>query len=122
MKRKLIDAGYKLTAPRLAVLDALSSAGHLISARGLHKKIQEVDLASVYRALNLFEELHLVDIEVIEKEKFYCLADIPHHHIICERCGHAEKVECNHSFGRLKNFINVYHRLTLTGICNKCAK
>jgi len=120
IKQQLIKAGYKMTMPRIAVLDTLSSIHHPVSARDLHKKIKTIDRASVYRALNLLEDLHLVSVEVVEKEKLYCLANIPHHHIICKKCGYAEEVKCNHSFGHFKNFNNVYHQLTLTGVCNKC--
>jgi len=122
IKQKLIKAGYKLTAPRVVVLAGLSKFHNPISARALHKKIKEVDRASVYRTLNLFEELHLVNVEVVEKEKLYCLSIVPHHHIICKKCGYTEEVECKHNFGKFKNFNNVHHQLTLTGTCNKCAK
>ncbi len=121
-KKQLIEVGYKMTIPRMAVLEKLVVFHHPISARDLHKKIKIVNRASVYRTLNLFEELHLVNVEVIEKEKLYCLADVPHHHIICKKCGYMEKVKCNHNFGYFKNFINIQHQLTLTGVCNKCAK
>jgi len=122
LKQKLIEAGYKITKPRLAVLEFMSSNHTSISARDLHKKIKHFDRASVYRTLNLFEDLHLVNVEIYEKEKIYCLADKPHHHILCKKCGYTEKIDCDHSFGNFINFTNVHHQLTLTGICNKCAK
>lgn len=122
LKKQLIDAGYKMTTPRQLVLSELFACHHPISARNLHKKIKTVDQASVYRALNLFEDLHLVNVEVIKKEKLYCLAVVPHHHIICKKCGYTEEVKCYHDFNSFKNFFNVYHQLTLTGICNKCVK
>lgn len=40
VKQQLTDAGYNITAPRLAVLKYLSSTHTLISARDLHKKIK----------------------------------------------------------------------------------
>lgn len=122
LKQKLIEAGYKITKPRLAVLEYLGDSHTSISARDLHKKLKHFDRASVYRTLNLFEDLHLVNVEIVDKEKIYCLADEPHHHIICKKCGYMEKIECNHSFGHFKNFTNVHHQLTLTGVCNKCAR
>ncbi len=119
---KLIEVGCKITNPRLAVLKYLSVHHSPISARDLHKKIKAFDRASVYRTLNLFEELHLLNVEVIEKEKLYCFAEEPHHHIICKKCGYTEKTKCNHDFGTFKNFNDVYHQLTLTGVCNNCSK
>jgi Fe2+ or Zn2+ uptake regulation protein len=120
VKQKLAEAGYNITAPRLAVLKYLSSTHTLISARDLHKKIKTVDLASIYRTLNLLEELQVVNVEMVNKEKLYCLAGEPHHHMICRKCGHIEVIKCNHRFNNLKNFTDIYHQMTLTGICNKC--
>ncbi|KKQ39664.1 MAG: ferric uptake regulation protein [Candidatus Magasanikbacteria bacterium GW2011_GWA2_37_8] len=122
LKKQLVKAGYKMTAPRIAVLEELSVSRHPISVRNLHKKIKAVNRASVYRTLNLLEESHLVNVEVIGKEKLYCLANVPHHHIICKQCGYMEEIKCNHNFGYFKNFSNIHHQLTLTGVCNKCAK
>jgi len=118
---KLKQLGFKLTEPRLKVLKLLEKENSLISARKLHKKIKNVDRASVYRTLNLLEELNLVNVEIIEKEKLYCLANHPHHHIICRKCGYTEEFECKDSeFKQFKNFKNIHHQLTLTGVCNKC--
>jgi len=121
IEQKLIETGYKITKPRLAVLEYLGGSHTSISARDLHKKLKHFDRASVYRTLNLFEELHIVNVEIIDKEKLYCLAVDPHHHIICKKCGHMEKIKCKHSFEHFKNFTNIYHQLTLTGVCDKCA-
>lgn len=120
IKQQLITAGYKLTTPRKSVLHKLTDVDTLISARELHQKIKKVDRASVYRTLNLLEKLHVVNVELIKKEKLYCLATQPHHHIICKKCGYIEKIECKHTFDTFKNFTNVHHQLTLTGICNQC--
>ncbi|MFA5127970.1 MAG: transcriptional repressor [Patescibacteria group bacterium] len=121
LKQKLAGDGYKLTKSRLAVLEYLSGHHAAGSARDIHKHIKHCDQASIYRTLNLFEELHLVNVEIIGKEKIYCLADEPHHHIICKKCGYMEAIKCHHDFGRFKNFKDVFHHLTLTGVCNKCA-
>jgi len=118
---RLTKLGYKLTEPRLKVLKSLEKEKTLISARKLHKKIKSVDRASVYRTLNLLENLHLVNVEILEKEKLYCLANHPHHHIICRKCGYAEEFDCdNNEFKKFNNFSNIHHQLTLTGVCNKC--
>ena len=120
-QQKITRAGYKMTLPRLAVIKYLSSHHCLISARNLHRKIKTADLASIYRTLNLLEELQIVNVETLNKEKLYCLADEPHHHIICRKCGHTEAVQCDHHFNQYKNFTDIYHQMTLRGICNNCA-
>ncbi|MFA6426875.1 MAG: Fur family transcriptional regulator [Candidatus Magasanikbacteria bacterium] len=116
----LEHAGYKMTKPRSAILQFLSNHHTSLSAQDMHKNIKGVDQASVYRTLNVFEELHMVHVELFGKEKKYCLADEPHHHIICKKCGYMEKIKCTHSFKNVKHFKHVYHQLTLTGVCNQC--
>lgn len=120
LKQKLEESGFKLTKPRLAVLEILEKNHTPLSAQEMHAKIKKADLASVYRTLNLFEELAIVNAEIIQKEKKYCLADVPHHHIICDKCGYLEKIKCDHFFKSFRNFTNIKHRLTLTGVCNAC--
>ena len=122
LEEKLIQMGCTITKPRLAVLEYLSSNHSPISARDLHKKIKVFDQASIYRTLNLFEELHIVNVETIEKEKLYCFAEKPHHHIVCKKCNYTESIKCNHNLRTFRNFNNVFHQLTLTGVCNKCSK
>lgn len=118
----LIKAGYKITAPRGLILAKLDKEHKPISARALHQKIKSINLASIYRTLNLFEELHIVNVELVNKEKLYCAASEPHHHIVCQKCGHMEEIACTHSFHNIKNFSNIHHQLTLSGLCNKCSK
>ncbi|MFA7314387.1 MAG: Fur family transcriptional regulator [Candidatus Magasanikbacteria bacterium] len=119
---QLKQHGYKLTKPREKVLGVLSSNHQAISAQDIHQKIKTVDKVSVYRVLNLLEELGLVNIENMNNEKLYCLVKEPHHHVICKKCGYSEEVACNYSFDEFKNFTNVHHQLTLTGLCKKCSK
>lgn len=118
----LIQSGYKLTKPRLAVLECLNKQNKLLSARDLFKKIKNIDQASVYRTLHVFEELAIVNTETIDKEKLYCLANHPHHHIICRHCGYYEDFPCveKQEYNKFKNFSNIHHQLTLRGVCNKC--
>jgi len=93
-----------------------------LSVQDIHKKIDSVDKASVYRVLNLFEELGLVNIENFNNEKLYCLTRDPHHHIICKKCGYSEEVPCTYEHHDFNNFDNVQHQMTLTGVCNNCNK
>ena len=88
----------------------------------IHSFIKDVDKASVYRTLNLLEELGIVNIENFNNEKLYCLSADPHHHIICKKCGFSEEVPCTYEHYNFSNFSNVQHQMTLTGVCNKCNK
>ena len=71
IKQQLIKSGYKLTKARLVVLEYLYLNHLTVSARKLHQEVKVCDQASVYRTLNLFEKLNLVNVEIVNKEKIY---------------------------------------------------
>jgi Fur family ferric uptake transcriptional regulator len=65
LKRQLKDKGYKLTPQRRAVLDVIieNEGKHMTSEEiyGLVKKeCPEIGLATVYRTLQMFEDINLV--------------------------------------------------------------
>lgn len=113
--------GYKLTRVREDLLSFLEEQEKPMSAQRIAEFLPGFDLASIYRNLNLFVELEIVNVEQMGGEKVYCLSSQPHHHIVCENCGHIEAIVCDHKF-RHKNFSNIKHQLSLSGVCNKCRK
>lgn len=121
-EQSLTESGYKLSAPRTLVLSLLKKAHGPLSAQEMARKIKSINLASIYRTLHILEELELVNCETLGIEKKYCLAKEAHHHIVCIKCGHLEEVKCTHSFADIKNFTNIKHQLTLSGLCKKCSR
>lgn len=120
-KEILKQANYKLTKPRQLVLNFLEKRHDPISAGDIYNKLKkELDRVTVYRILEVFEELGIVFKENRGKEALYYLADKQHHHIVCQKCGLTECVPCNHFFNKIKNFNNIKHQLILTGLCNNC--
>ncbi|MFH1427873.1 MAG: Fur family transcriptional regulator [Patescibacteria group bacterium] len=121
MEDILKNKGYKLTKPRLAILGLMKKQHNLFTAQELYKKLkQKYDLASVYRTLNLFNKLNIVEEEIIKNESFYYIAKKHHHHIICRKCGCKQCVPCKNIDLRIKNFSIIKHQLSLTGICKNC--
>lgn len=121
-KEKIQKAGFKLTKQRLMVLDLLKKKHEPLSAKQIHKKLkQKVDLASIYRIINLFKEIKIVFEERMDNKEYFYLEEKQHHHVICEECGYAECIPCEHLFGNIKNFSKISHNLTISGICNKCS-
>ncbi len=121
IEKKLTEAGYIITKTRLKIIELLLSLQQPISVESLDKKIKEVDRASIYRTLNLLFKLDLLNKEIIHRKAVYCLSIIPHHHIICRKCGRVENISCQHKFENIKNFKKIRHQLSLTGICSKCS-
>lgn len=130
---ELRTRGYRVTQPRRAVWDVLNAAdGHLtveqVTAR-IGATGTEVDLASVYRTLSLFEELGLARTSRLgdsEAGRWELMHPDEHFHLLCEVCG-----EVDHHVGslvaRIRDHLDQGHgfevrgvELTVTGVCSRC--
>ena len=128
----LEDAGYRLTEPRRAVAEMIAGRdGHFTAAelvdeaRMLHPGLGR---ATVFRALDLFASLNLVervDLPAGDHAYVACEQD-HHHHAICTRCGRSLDVddtglaEVLADIGRRSGFRVSAHRLELFGLCAAC--
>lgn len=136
VKQQLQSQGYKLTPQREATVRVLleNEEDHL-SAEDVFmlvkEKAPEIGLATVYRTLELLNEMH-----VVEKLNFgdgvarYDLrtesSKHHHHHLICVQCGSVSEImedwllpledKLEQEFG----FTVLDHRLDFQGICAKC--
>lgn len=136
IKQQLQSQGYKLTPQREATVRVLleNEEDHL-SAEDVFmlvkEKAPEIGLATVYRTLELLNELH-----VVEKLNFgdgvarYDLRGDNnkhhHHHLICVQCGSMQEIQ-EDWLGPLEErlekefqFHVVDHRLDFQGICREC--
>src|SRR5690349_13603990 len=130
--RALDDAGYRLTAPRMALArliadhDGPFSASDLASAARARRT--GVSRATLFRALD-----HLVELGVVERldlpsgEHAYVeCAPAHHHHVVCSRCGRTAEVDDAGLAGavreieRSSGFRIDTHRLELFGLCRHC--
>ncbi|QQD85440.1 MULTISPECIES: Fur family transcriptional regulator [Jeotgalicoccus] len=136
IKEALHEARYKLTPQREVTVRVLleNESSHL-SAEDVFMKVKdkypEIGLATVYRTLELLNELNVLDkVNFGDGVARYDLrkegAKHFHHHLICTQCGSVEEVEEDllpevekiiaHEF----NFHVIDHRLTFHGICRNC--
>jgi len=85
--------GYRATAPRRHVLDALTRANGHRTAEQLAADIaahgEKVDLASVYRTLTLFDALGLARASRLSDDaaEWELAHRVEHVHMICRDCG-----------------------------------
>ena len=93
---KLKSEGYRVTEPRKLVLGVLSRSEAPLNAYGIRNRINEegseVDVASVYRTLDLFERLHLIHEVGMNGAYLACHVGEHEHgpateHVRCPRCG-----------------------------------
>ena len=89
----LREAGYRLTPQRMMVLSAIAeSMGHL-TAEAIHQEVVKtypyLDIATVYRILQLLKRLHLVtEIDLGgDSARYEATKPNKHHHMVCKECG-----------------------------------
>jgi Fur family transcriptional regulator, ferric uptake regulator len=126
--------GYRLSAPRTAVVETLATLGCSVTAKEiadrLHERGEDVGVASIYRTLDLLDRLKLARrVDAAEGVARYEPIDPSgdhHHHIVCERCGRVTAFE-DHDLEaaieqlaqRVEYSIDA-HDVTLRGKCPSC--
>ena len=115
------------------MLEALVIAEKPMSAEEVHAKLYSgtCDLVTVYRSLEQFERVGVVQLGVRENgTKVYCLSHglDHHHHLTCRICGRTERVGFMHG-GRIRKelrrsygFTELSHVMELFGACPECKK
>jgi Fur family ferric uptake transcriptional regulator len=131
-RAKLRDSGYRLTAQRQLVLEAVSKLGHATPedvAAEVRETAQAVNISTVYRNLELLEELGLVAHAHLNHgaPTYHATSEAPHVHLVCARCDGVEPVAPEvvaDLVARLRaerGFqVDVRH-VTFSGICRRCA-
>mgnify|MGYP006259396095 FL=1 len=129
----LKDAGLKITAPRLKILQLLESTSvRHVSAEDVYKLLlengEEIGLATVYRVLTQFEDAGLVARHHFEggHSVFELSPDQHHDHIVCVKCGKVEEFNDVEIERRQKmiaetlGFELTDHDLNMYGLCSAC--
>lgn len=127
-QKLLKEQGSSITAARRAVFEALLGQEPL-SMHELVKRVGTVDRASVYRTVDLFERLGIVQrlntgwkykIELTDK---FCEH---HHHLTCTHCGRTVAINA-HALERFieqaaaeHGFRPTAHQIEIQGICEDC--
>jgi Fur family transcriptional regulator, ferric uptake regulator len=126
--------GYRLSAPRTAVVETLATLGCSVTAKEiadrLHERGEDVGVASIYRTLDLLDRLRLarrVDAAegVARYEPIEPSGD-HHHHIVCDRCGQVTAFEDHdleaaiEQLSRRVDYAVHTHDVTLRGRCPGC--
>jgi len=129
------EAGYRRGGARTAVVEALARHSCAVTALDLEEELRRrrvrVGRASVYRALEVLEELGLVQrLEAARGIAGYERVDPAghhHHHAICRRCGRMEPFEdraLERAIGQVADqvpFQIAEHEVVLRGLCERCA-
>jgi Fur family ferric uptake transcriptional regulator len=129
---ELRSRGYRLTPQRQLVLEAVTTLGHAtpeeVSA-WVRERAAGVNISTVYRTLELLEEVRLVKhAHLSHGAPTYHAAEAPEHvHLVCRDCGtiiEIEPAEVAPLVDRLRTtrgFMADVGHLTVFGACSECA-
>ena len=136
IKERLKEEGYKLTTQRRAILDAIiENSGSHLSPEEIYDVVKlrypEIGLATVYRTLQLLEQLDIVcklnfDDGCNRYELNSDSNDHHHHHLICLNCGKVIEVKLDllenleYEIEREGKFKIVDHNVKFFGYCIEC--
>jgi len=124
--------GHSMTAQRRLLLELIRDAEGHLDAKELYRRAsardESISPATVYRSLNLFKELGLVD--EIRLGKIRCYYEIKqspeHQHLVCQGCGKVIEFQ-NPLIGQLIEAVRREHgfkitkaELYLEGYCPEC--
>ena len=126
--------GMRVTSQRALILGVIRRGlGHLDADeiyRRARKKEPRLSLSTVYRSLQAFKKMGLVEeVHFDESHHHYELKQPPeHHHLVCLGCGRV--IEFHHPISRYvmknvaeaKDFRVVDTELRMTGYCPQCRK
>lgn len=129
----LTQAGYRVTQPRLTVMRLLLESATPLSPQALFEvgraRKANLGLVTIYRALELFENLGLVcRVHLRDGCHGYLPASPGHRHfLICEQCGGAIEFPGGDDLQALITAIEAQtgyrvaeHLLQLVGLCPAC--
>lgn len=131
---RLKQGGVKLTPQRQEILRVLFEGGYY-SVEEILRKVRAryagVGLDTVYRTLNLFKKMQLVNELYFYDGRRRFELNSPgdhHHHLVCLECGHAEKTPFCPADCLLKvrennpGFQIAGHEFTVYGYCAGCRR
>jgi Fur family ferric uptake transcriptional regulator len=129
LKSTLKQAGSSVTKSRSAVFTYLSHHGPLYVGQLAEALEDQLDRATTYRTIELFEKLGIVNRIWHGFKHQVELSEIftpHHHHARCQHCGRIQDIASPEleaelaKIAKKHDFIALEHSVELTGYCRKC--
>lgn len=122
--------GYSLTKPRKIVFDFLHEQEPQSMQVLIKRAETKVDRATVYRTIELFENLgvvHRLNIGWKYKVELSDVFHAHHHHFYCTNCGNTYPLEPNSMLETMIDSVVAHegfsprgHSLEIQGLCSEC--
>ena len=128
----LKELGYRLTPQRVMVITAMANRPSHIGVdeiiQEVHKTYPYIDLATVYRTLQLLKQLHLVtELDVGGFARYELNEADGHHHMVCWGCGGAFDLSPSYLKEFRERLIKEFQfqpdleHFAVGGVCAECA-
>lgn len=123
--------GLRLTAPRQLVLEAVTMLGHATPDQ-VHATVGQtaagINITTVYRTLELLEELGLVTHTHLSHgaPTYHAVGEEQHAHLVCRVCGGVDEVPravldgLAQTLAHSRGFVLDIGHLALFGLCSHC--
>ena len=130
-RERLRGSGYRLTPQRELILAAVERLGHATPDEVLaevHARSEAVNVSTVYRTLEVLEELGLVRHAHLSDRAptYHSVRDHEHFHLVCRNCGRVVSVgpgmltSLTERLRDEQNFAVDVGHLTVFGACVEC--
>jgi Fur family transcriptional regulator, stress-responsive regulator len=124
-------SGYRVTAQRLVVGEALADAGRHLTAEevmgAVAERLPNVSLPTVYSALDALEDAGLVRrVAGARGAAMFDAGPAGHHHLVCRRCGAVTDIEAEvgldaaYAGARRHGFHAEGAEVVVRGLCARC--
>ena len=132
MTDELSHQGYRMTPQRLMIVSAIENSENHISAEDIYAQVvakyPNVNVSTVYRTLELLEQLGLVTkTEMgVGRIMYHPLEKGHHHHLVCRECGNVIDLDesaltpLKETLLRDYRFIDDLRHLGILGLCTNC--
>ncbi|WP_345713275.1 Fur family transcriptional regulator, partial [Kineococcus glutinatus] len=131
LARALRERGLRRTAQRELVLQAVADLGHATCeevAEHVQRQVPDVNLSTVYRALDVLVEVGLVARGHLDRQatSYHLLEHADHLHVVCEGCSAMGEVPAGEAatlvarVSELSGYAVDARHLVLRGRCPRC--
>ncbi len=132
-REALSRIGQRATSQRALLLELINEVEHL-DAGDLYRRAKErqprISLSTVYRTLQLFKRLGLVQERHLDKahHHYEARARAEHHHLVCLGCGKIIEFDCplcrqkREDMARANDFEITEVEVRFAGYCASCRK
>jgi Fur family ferric uptake transcriptional regulator len=128
-KKRISDSGLRMTAARRQLIEILAESERPLSVDDLSQRSKgKFDLVTIYRNLEVFREVGIVEVILLENGRnlFVLTGEHDHsHHIVCRHCLKTERIEfCMggelERYASSRGFSNLSHTIEVFGECPEC--